>query len=395
MRLICPNCGAQYEVPAEVIPETGRDVQCSDCGTTWFQHHPDHPAAENIGPDEGIDTSEQEDAPDLAKPAIASSGSAVDYSAEDEDADDLEEARGDFPVEDETDAARDWEGFDGAPLDDAATAEEEVVGQDTSDAPSEAEAGTDDTDEDAKDGLEAPDDLEVTEEVEAQDADEHDGDDSEDDDQPIPDPPPRPPLDENITSVLREEAAREAQAREEERRSGLETQPDLGLTQHDSSLQQRTLEAEARMARLRGDNLDEPDNVAADIAATMAGNVAGKSDIDDTGIDPSSRSNLLPDIDEINSSLDSQAERSSGASEGTKAAQAETQSGGFRTGFRIALVITLIGVLLYVFAPQIAGNVPQLEAPLSAFSGAVDTVRSELDKIVDAIVASIEPSSEP
>ncbi|WP_116598431.1 zinc-ribbon domain-containing protein [Primorskyibacter marinus] len=37
MRLICPNCGAQYEVPAEVIPEGGRDVQCSDCGHTWFQ----------------------------------------------------------------------------------------------------------------------------------------------------------------------------------------------------------------------------------------------------------------------------------------------------------------------------------------------------------------------
>src|SRR6056297_3233436 len=43
MRLTCPNCDAQYEVPDEVIPETGRDVQCSNCGDTWFQHHPDHP----------------------------------------------------------------------------------------------------------------------------------------------------------------------------------------------------------------------------------------------------------------------------------------------------------------------------------------------------------------
>ncbi len=41
MRLNCPNCGAQYEVPDEVIPETGRDVQCSNCGNTWFQKHPD------------------------------------------------------------------------------------------------------------------------------------------------------------------------------------------------------------------------------------------------------------------------------------------------------------------------------------------------------------------
>ena len=37
MRLTCPNCGAQYEVPDDVIPEDGRDVQCSNCGTTWFQ----------------------------------------------------------------------------------------------------------------------------------------------------------------------------------------------------------------------------------------------------------------------------------------------------------------------------------------------------------------------
>ena len=42
IRLICPNCGAQYEVPAEVVPDEGRDVQCSNCAHTWFQRHPDH-----------------------------------------------------------------------------------------------------------------------------------------------------------------------------------------------------------------------------------------------------------------------------------------------------------------------------------------------------------------
>ncbi len=41
MRIICPNCGAQYEVPDEVIPLDGRDVQCSNCGDTWYQTHPD------------------------------------------------------------------------------------------------------------------------------------------------------------------------------------------------------------------------------------------------------------------------------------------------------------------------------------------------------------------
>ncbi len=37
MRLTCPNCSAQYEVPAQVIPTAGRDVQCSSCHETWFQ----------------------------------------------------------------------------------------------------------------------------------------------------------------------------------------------------------------------------------------------------------------------------------------------------------------------------------------------------------------------
>ena len=51
MRLTCPNCGAQYEVPDDVIPSDGRDVQCSNCGTTWFQPHPDASVAHTPEPD--------------------------------------------------------------------------------------------------------------------------------------------------------------------------------------------------------------------------------------------------------------------------------------------------------------------------------------------------------
>jgi predicted Zn finger-like uncharacterized protein len=36
VRLTCPNCKAQYEVPEEDISPGGRDVQCSNCETTWF-----------------------------------------------------------------------------------------------------------------------------------------------------------------------------------------------------------------------------------------------------------------------------------------------------------------------------------------------------------------------
>jgi len=37
MRLICPNCDAQYNVADDAFADGGRDVQCSSCDHTWFQ----------------------------------------------------------------------------------------------------------------------------------------------------------------------------------------------------------------------------------------------------------------------------------------------------------------------------------------------------------------------
>lgn len=59
MRLTCPSCGAQYEVPDDVIPDEGRDVQCSNCGNTWFQMHdsrksPEAEAAEAAAPKDAV-----------------------------------------------------------------------------------------------------------------------------------------------------------------------------------------------------------------------------------------------------------------------------------------------------------------------------------------------------
>ena len=36
MLIKCPKCNAQYEVPNDIIPAAGRDVQCSSCSKTWF-----------------------------------------------------------------------------------------------------------------------------------------------------------------------------------------------------------------------------------------------------------------------------------------------------------------------------------------------------------------------
>lgn len=37
MRLICPECGAQYEIAADMVPAEGREVECSACGHVWHQ----------------------------------------------------------------------------------------------------------------------------------------------------------------------------------------------------------------------------------------------------------------------------------------------------------------------------------------------------------------------
>jgi len=63
MRLTCPNCGAQYQIPDDVIPPEGRDVQCSNCGETWFQTHPDAEAeitVPAIGAEPDADASESQ-----------------------------------------------------------------------------------------------------------------------------------------------------------------------------------------------------------------------------------------------------------------------------------------------------------------------------------------------
>ncbi len=36
MYLVCPNCNAEYEAPAGMVPDGGRHVQCSACHTRWF-----------------------------------------------------------------------------------------------------------------------------------------------------------------------------------------------------------------------------------------------------------------------------------------------------------------------------------------------------------------------
>ncbi|MEM8537008.1 MAG: zinc-ribbon domain-containing protein [Pseudomonadota bacterium] len=70
MRLICPNCGAQYEVSDDAIPPGGREVQCSSCAQTWFQT--DKPVvAEEAATEDAADTAVATEETATEEPAAA------------------------------------------------------------------------------------------------------------------------------------------------------------------------------------------------------------------------------------------------------------------------------------------------------------------------------------
>lgn len=104
MRLTCPNCGAQYEIDAGLIPADGRDVQCSNCNHTWYEmpeggaepaptppphekaaaDHPadDEPQAASESPTANTAAGRDTATPREAPPAPASSSSSLDPDIE-------------------------------------------------------------------------------------------------------------------------------------------------------------------------------------------------------------------------------------------------------------------------------------------------------------------------
>lgn len=259
MRLTCPNCDAQYEVDDSAIPDTGRDVQCSNCGHAWFQLPPDVEAA-----------FEDEEAVFSATPAPR--------PAEDEDDDEPAP-----PVAAPAPAAS---------------------------APAAAA--------------------------------------------------PRRQLDENLMAILREEAEREAAARRAERARGIEMQPDLGLA---APAPQPSAPPPARTQAARPQ--PEP-------AETSR---------------PPSRRELLPDIEEINSTLRATDPPQIAA---IAEALAETRArSGFRTGFALVILVAALLVATYAMAPRIAHNLPASAPAMQAYVSSIDGARVWLDGVVQAMIGTL------
>ncbi|MGX9351272.1 zinc-ribbon domain-containing protein [Shimia sp. W99] len=347
MRLTCPNCGAQYEVPDDVIPLAGRDVQCSNCGDTWFQSHPefetpqeDEPFAlsEHL-PEEETEDENADDTPpfDEVEPPEISLG----------DEDEAPDAEGDGLLDE---AEEDWE-LESDPWEEDAWAEDTTA----------AEESTQDTETvPAKDDLRGDDDQTGDD----TDADDTDADDALEEEPPVPDAATRRGLDPAIADVLREEAEHEARVRAAET---LETQTELGLRAPETESDRHALQAKARMRRLRGLPTEE------DEPSAPAEPMAQKAE---------SRRELLPDIEEINSTLRGSSEASLSPNADPAVSSEASRKRGFRIGFVIVLLLALLAILAYSKHQEIAAAYPPAAPYLESFVSGANNGRVWLDSQV-------------
>jgi len=191
----------------------------------------------------------------------------------------------------------------------------------------------------------------------------------------------RPELDPDVANVLREEAEFETAARASDAES-LETQPDLGIDEGANNETDKSAAARARMARLRGgadDTLEEEIATAGVIAA-------------------GSRKELLPDVEEITSSLRPAEEHESidhDAELGLETPEMvrEKRSSG-RWIFRLIILAVLIAVLVYVFAQKIIEFVPAAEPYLAQYVDAVNGVRAKVDPILQGAFDKVKTTLE-
>lgn len=194
MRLICPNCSAQYEVGESVIPEAGRDVQCSQCGNTWWQLRAPVEAGADAAGDSGSDrqagAAQAEEAASTAAARSAADGAGDSEPSAGENAG--------------TGAARD-----------------------TDDAPGTGAEASDGTDTEGGDSGDA-DSASPVEEADDVASDAASREESPDSPAPPGAPARRPALDEAVMAMLRQEAEREAAQRQIEG-GGVESQGEFGL----------------------------------------------------------------------------------------------------------------------------------------------------------------------
>ena len=291
MRLICPNCDAEYQVDDAAIPETGRDVQCSNCGHAWFQLHADAEMAREVEEDVfgEMPSNADEPSPENAAPAESAAPAVTNAT-------------------------------------DAVAANADAADTDAADLAAPA-AGT------------------------------------------------RQTLAESVLSVLREEAERETAVRREEgpaprpldETGSVETQTEFGL---DDSAQSSSASAAARhIARLKGVDAEMPAMAEAKSAA---------------------RRDLLPDIEEINSTLRATSERAQAQMDDVDALpDIRRRRRGFRSGFVLVMIVAVALAMAYIMAPRIIAQMPGAAPTMRSYVAAVDNGRLWLDGVMKSASGSL------
>lgn len=186
---------------------------------------------------------------------------------------------------------------------------------------------------------------------------------------PAPEPAPRRALDESLLSVLREEAEREARARRAEG-----TAPPADAT--DAAVADLLAAAGTTPPAKAAEKPAEP---AAQPPARPRPVIEPVADPEpepepEEIAPPPPRRDLLPDIEEINSTLRATPVRSAVEREDTA-----PKRRGFASGFSFSLLIAAILLALYVMAPDIKARVPAAGGALDAYVGAVDSARIWID----------------
>jgi hypothetical protein len=184
-------------------------------------------------------------------------------------------------------------------------------------------------------------------------------------------------IDEQVLAVLREEAEREAAVRRTEAPAGVEMQPDLGLPPPVPQVPASVLAARERFRDLSADPDDEQDR------------------FDDPPHRAASRRELLPDIEEINSTLRSSSEPRVEETDAELMEFPDTDTGrqGFRSGFVLMIVISVGLWMAYTMAPRIVQQMPATEGPMKSYVATVDSLRLGLDNALRKASAQLRSLS--
>ncbi len=105
---------------------------------------------------------------------------------------------------------------------------------------------------------------------------------------------------------------------------------------------------------------------------------------------PAARRSQLPNIEQINSTLRSDAERTASTVDTDASADIGdgTRASGFRFGFVFVIAVTVFLVVLDAQAARIAAAVPALSGPLNGYTALVDRAQAALNGLVDQITGT-------